>query len=184
MRGNLEMTGDEFFLVTSNGGTRQQVSFLLQGKWAKGLRKHVGQVLLVTGVVEKTAGWGGTVQVETHEPRPSEHKAIARDSMTVTEVEIGGSHSPATAEVVVNQGLSVRLTERAGHTWAIEPTVAKRVGLREANFEPASGGGAATREFFFTPRTPGVFDMEFFLAKAFMPSQVHKTSKLIVNVKP
>lgn len=184
MRGNLEMTGDEFFLVTSNGGTRQQVSFLLQGKGAKGLRKNVGQVLLVTGVVEKTAGWGGTVQVETHEPRPAEHKAVSRDAMKITEIEITGASSPSSVDLVVNNGLSVRLTERAGHTWAIEPTVAKRVGLREANFEPASSGGPATREFFFTPRTPGVFDVEFFLAKAFMPSQVHKTFKLVVNVKP
>ncbi|MHB8877543.1 MAG: protease inhibitor I42 family protein, partial [Myxococcaceae bacterium] len=83
----------------------------------------------------------------------------------------------------VNNGLAVRLQERAGYTWAIEPTVAKRIGLREANFEPVSGG-PATREFFFTPRTPGVFDVEFFLAKAFMPSQVSKSLKLTVNVKP
>ena len=181
MRGNLEMTGDEFFLVTSNGGTRQQVSFLIQGKGAKGLRKHVGQVLQVTGVVEKTAGWGGTVQVETCEPRPNEHKTVSREAMEVS--EIVGSGSPGAADVLVNHGLAVRLQERAGYTWAIEPTVAKRIGLREANFEPASGG-PATREFFFTPRTPGVFDVEFFLAKAFMPSQVSKTFKLTVNVKP
>jgi len=42
LRGNLEMTGDEFVLVVSNGGTRQQVSFILEGKGAKGLRKYLG----------------------------------------------------------------------------------------------------------------------------------------------
>src|SRR5499427_8236488 len=57
LRGNLEMTGDEFFLVVSNAGTRQQVSFLLQGRGAKGLRKHVGQTLQVTGIEEKSSGW-------------------------------------------------------------------------------------------------------------------------------
>jgi hypothetical protein len=85
-------------------------------------------------------------------------------------------------EVLMNQGLSVRLTERAGYIWAIEPTTAKRVGLREANFEPPSGGHS-TREFFFTPRNPGTFDVDFFLAKAFNPSQVSKTCRLTVNVR-
>ncbi len=181
MRGHLEMTGDDFFLVTSNGGTRQQVSFLLQGKGAKGLRKFVGQVVQVTGVVDKTAGWGGTVQVEIHEPRPSEHRAVSREAMAISKVE--GASAGAAAELVVNNGLAVKLLERAGYTWAIEPTVAKRIGLREANFV-ASSHGPATREFFFTPRTPGVFEVEFFLAKAFMPSQVSKTYKLTVSVRP
>ena len=76
-----------------------------------------------------------------------------------------------------------RLPEQPGFTWAIEPTAAKRVGLREANFEPVSDG-PATREFFFTPRNPGTFDVEFFLAKAFAPAQVAKTYKLMVTVKP
>src|SRR5712692_6715777 len=76
LRGNLEMTGDEFFLVVSNGGTRQQISFLLEGKAAKGLRKYLGQTVQVTGVLEKSSGWGGKVIAESFEPRPLDHKAI------------------------------------------------------------------------------------------------------------
>lgn len=182
LRGNLEMTGDAFVLVVSNGGTRQQVSFTLEGKAAKGLRKHLGHTLQVTGVVDKTSGWGGTIQVENFEPRPSEYRAVSRDSMEVLELEIGDRESEKAVEVKLNSGLVVRLNERVGFTWAIEPMAAKRVGLREANFEPASGG-PGKREFFFTPRNPGAQEVEFFLAKAFTPAQVAKTFKLFVTVK-
>ena len=180
LRGTLEMTGEDFFLVVSNGGTRQQVSFTLEGKGAKGLRKHVGQLLHVTGVVEKSSGWGGRIVCESCEPRPAEFRAVSRDKMDVVEVE-GSGHGGTKAEVKLNGGLSVRLPERAGFTWAVEPTTAKRVGLREANFEVK--GGAATREFFFTPRNPGDHEVEFFLAKAFNPAQVSKTYKLTLHVK-
>jgi hypothetical protein len=188
IRGNLEMTGEEFFLVVSNGGTRHQVSFLLEGKNAKGLRKHLGQTLQVTGVLEKSSGWGGRIEVENFEPRPTEFKAISRDTLDVVEVEVqdleGIDKEPTATEVKLNHGLSVTLPERPGHTWAIEPTVAKRVGLREANFLPGQQGGPARREFFFTPRNPGNFDVEFFLAKAFTPAQVATTFKLQVTIKP
>jgi hypothetical protein len=183
LRGSLEMTGDDFFLVVSNAGTRQQVSFLLEGKGAKGLRKMLGQTLQVIGVVDKAAGWGGKLEVEAVELRPAEFKAVSRDGMEVTQVD--GHHAPpeAPVEVKLNHGLSVRLPERAGHTWAIEPTTAKRLSLREANYETAAQG-PATREFFFTPRNPGLFELEIFLAKAFTPAQVAKTFKLMVNVRP
>ncbi len=182
LRGSLEMTGEDFFLVVSNGGTRQQVSFLLQGKAAKGLRKHVGQVLLVTGVVEKSSGWGGTMQVESSEPRLLDHRSISRENLEIVKVE-GPTDVTETVEAKLNHGLAVRLPERPGFTWAIEPTTAKRMGLREANYEPPDGG-PASREFFFTPRNPGAFEIDFFLAKAFNPSQVSKTFKLGVVVRP
>ena len=182
LRGNLEMTGDEFFLVVSNAGTRQQVSFLLQGRGAKGLRKHVGQTLQVTGIVEKSSGWGGAVQVEIFEPRLTDHRAISRENLEIVQVE-GPTDAGETVEAKLNQGLAVRLPERPGFTWAIEPTTAKRMGLREANYEPANNG-PARREFFFTPRNPGAFEIDFFLAKAFNPAQVTKTFKLGVVVKP
>lgn len=180
-RGTLEMTGDEFFLVVSGAGTRQQVSFLIEGKAARGLRKHVGQTLLVTGVAEKSSGWGGKLHLESFEVRPAETRAISREGLNVVHVEGIAADQPP-VDVMLNGGLSVRLTERAGYTWAIEPTAAKRLGLREANFEP-SNTGPATREFFFTPRNPGTFEVEFFLAKVFNPSQVAKTCKLTVNVR-
>jgi hypothetical protein len=176
IRGNLEMTGDEYFLVVSNAGTRQQVSFTLKGKGAKGLRKFIGAALLVTGVVDKTSGWGGSV-----DPRPSEFKSVSRESLEVAAVE--GTGDAAAVDAKLNGGLSVRLTERAGYTWAVEPTVAKRIGLREANFEPSSDG-PAKREFFFTLRNPGLFEVDFFLAKVLSPAQVAKTFKLTLNVKP
>jgi hypothetical protein len=181
LRGTLEMTGEDFFLVVSNGGTRHQVSFLLEGKNAKGLRKFLAQTIHVTGVADKTSGWGGRLEVEAVEPRATEFKAVSRDMLEVVSVE--GTGATTAAEVKLNHGLSVRVPERAGHTWAIEPTMAKRVGLREANFEPAQGG-PGTREFFFTPRNPGTFEVEFFLAKAFTPAQVAKSFKLAVTVKP
>lgn len=181
LRGDLEMTGDEFFLVVSNPGTRQQVSFILQGKAARALRKHVGQTMQVTGVIEKSSGWGGVVQVETFEPRPSEHRGLSRDSLEIVHVE--GTSTEGVIETKLNQGLTVRLPERAGYIWAIEPTMAKRVGLREANYQAAESG-PGTREFFFTPRNTGIFEIEFFLAKAFSPSQVSKTFKLSLAVKP
>jgi len=180
LRGHLEMTGEQFFLVASGSGTRLQVSFILEGKNARGLKKHLGHTVVVTGVIEKTTGWGGTVQVESCEPRASEFSAVSRDTLDVTEV--GDIHkSGTTVEVKQNHGLSVRLPERANHTWAIEPTTAKRVGLREANFEPAGAGHF--REFFFTPRNPGEYAVEFFLAKALTPSQVARSTVLNMIVK-
>jgi len=176
------MTGDEYVLVVSNGGTRQQVSFQLEGKGAKGMRKFVGHNLVATGVIDKTSGWGGRVQVENFEPRPAEFRAVSRDEMDVTHVE--GESDQASAEARLNQGLTVRLMEKPGFTWAIEPTTAKRVGLREANFEMGGANAPAAREFFFTPRNPGTFEVEFFLAKAFNPGQVDRTFKLNVTVKP
>ncbi len=180
IRGNLEMMGEDFVLVVAHGGTRQQVSFRLQGKGAKGLRKHLGQTLQVTGVVDKSAGWGGTIDVENVEPRPSETRAISRDEMEIVHVE---GEVPTAVDVRLNHGLTVRLQEQPGSTWAIEPTVAKRVGLREAKFEPGASGGPATREFFFTPRNPGNTEVEFFLAKAFSPGQVDRSFKINVTVK-
>src|SRR5205823_12619034 len=118
IRGVLEMTGDDFFLVVSNAGTRQQVSFVLEGKAAKGLKRYVGQQLHVTGVVEKNSGWGGRIGCETCEPRPTEFRAVSRDNMDIFEVE--GSGQGGKAEVRMNSGLSVRLPERAGYIWAIE----------------------------------------------------------------
>ncbi|MBJ6762498.1 protease inhibitor I42 family protein [Myxococcaceae bacterium JPH2] len=182
IRGNLEMTGEEYVLVVSNGGTRQQVSFIVEGKAAsKGLRKFVGQTLQVTGVVDKLAGWGGRIGAETVEPRPSEARAVLRDEMEIVHIE---GEVPTSVDVKLNHGLTVRLPEQPGATWAIEPTIAKRVGLREANFESGPSGGPATREFFFTPRNPGTFEVEFFLAKAFMPGQVERSFKINVTVKP
>jgi len=183
IRGNLEMTGEEYVLVVSNGGTRQQVSFIVEGKAAAGkvLRKHVGQTLQVMGVVDKTSGWGGRIQSENVEPRPSELRAVSRDEMELVHIE---GEVPTAVDVKLNHGLTVRLPEQPGFTWAIEPTVAKRVGLREANFEPGPNNGPATREFFFTPRNPGTFEVEFFLAKALSPGQVDRSFKINVTVKP
>jgi len=180
-RGDLEMTGDEFFLVVSNAGTRQQVSFILEGRGARGLRKHVGQTLQVTGIVQKTSGWGGKMSVESFEPRISDQRAFSRESMEI--VHVDGMGAETSVETKLNQGLTVRLPERPGYIWAIEPTIAKRVGLREANYQPGNGGPSA-REFFFTPRNPGAFEIEFFLGKAFSPVQVAKTFKLGLLVKP
>ena len=167
--------------MVAHGGTRQQVSFRLQGKGAKGLRRYLGHTLQVTGVVDKSAGWGGTIDVENVELRPSEMRAISRDEMEIVHVE---GEVPTSVDVKLNHGLTVRLQEQPGSTWAIEPTVAKRVGLREANFEPGPNGGPATREFFFTPRNPGTFEVEFFLAKAFSPGLVDRSFKINVTVKP
>ena len=83
----------------------------------------------------------------------------------------------------LNHAFTVRLKEQPGFTWAIEPTAAKRLGLREANFEPGADG-IATREFFFTPRNPGGAEVEFFLAKAFTPGVVERSFKINVMVKP
>ncbi|MFL5322597.1 MAG: protease inhibitor I42 family protein [Myxococcaceae bacterium] len=182
MRGNLEMSGEEFFLVVSGAGTRHQVTFILEGKNAKGLKKHLGHTLVITGTIEKSTGWGGRVQLDSFEPRLTEFKGVSRDGLEISTVENIGSDKPV-VDVKLNHGLVVRLPERAGYTWAVEPTTAKRVGLREANYEPASGG-PGTREFFFTPRNPGTWDVEFFLAKALAPAQVTKNAVMTVNVKP
>jgi hypothetical protein len=182
IRGTLEMAGEDFFLVITNGGTRQQVSYILDGKGAKGLKKYLGHTLSVSGVVEKASGWGGKVMVENAEPRPTELPPVARDNLEVIKLE-GMSAADSQATVKVNHGLSVRLPERVGFTWAIEPMTAKRLSLREANFDP-KGGTVGTREFFFTPRIPGTHEIEFFLAKAFNPLQVQKTHKITVNVLP
>lgn len=180
IRGSLEMAGDDFFLVVSNGGTRQQVSFTLRGKVPKALKKNIGQTVLATGVIDKSSGWGGQIETESVELRPSEFKSVSRDALQVV---TANEKTSAPLEVKLNHGLSVRLAERVGYTWAIEPMTAKRLGLREANFE-LSPNGPNTREFFFTPRNPGSFECEFFLAKAFTPANVARTFKLSVNVRP
>ena len=180
LRGSLEMMGEEFVLVVSNGGTRQQVSFVLDGKGAKGLRRYLGQTLAVTGVADKSSGWGGRIDVEAVEPRPADVRPISRDGLELVQVE---GEQPTTFDVRLNHAFTVRLPEQPGFTWAIEPMAAKRLGLREANFEPG-GEGAGTREFFFTPRNPGASEVEFFLAKAFNPGQVERSFKLNVTVKP
>ena len=120
------------------------------------------------------------MELEGFEVRAPAPKAVGRDHLEVSHVE-GLSTEPKAIAVRMHNGLTVRLPERAGHIWAIEPTMAKRVGLREANYE---SGSPATREFFFTPRTPGLFDVDFFLAKAFNPAHVSKTCRLMVDVKP
>lgn len=179
LRGNLEMTGEDFVLVVSNAGTRQQVSFILEGKSGKNLRRFLGQTLSITGVVDKASGWGGRLDVENVEVRPAETRPMSRDGLETVHVE--GEQS-ASIDVRLNHAFIVRLQEQPGFSWAIEPTAAKRLGLREANFEPGSEG-PATREFFFTPRNPGAAEVEFFLAKAFNPGQVERSFKLNVAVK-
>ena len=60
LRGSLEMTGDAYVLVVSNGGTRQQVSFLFEGKLAKSMRKSIGHQVQISGVLDKTSRVGRT----------------------------------------------------------------------------------------------------------------------------
>jgi hypothetical protein len=179
MRGALEMSGEDFILVVSNAGTRQQVTFRLGGKMPRAFRKHIGQQIQVLGILHKESGWGGTVEVESVELRPGNGRATVRDTMEVLELEGVSEGSPV--EIRVNQALAVKMPERAGYTWAVEPTTAKRVGLREANFLPSSSG-PGTREFFFTPRNPGQYDVDFYLAKVFAPAQVSKTVRLTLAV--
>lgn len=180
LRGRLDLSGDDFYLVVSNQGTRQQVSFLLDGKKLKGLRRYVGDVVVVSGVVEKTSGWSGTIQVENAEPRAPDYPPVARETLAVVHFESSGIGAPKQVAVAVNQGLSVKLTERNDHAWAIEPQVAKRLGLRECNL--VGSGSNLWREFFFTPRTVGVLEVEFFLGKLRNPMQVARTFKVVVNV--
>ncbi len=182
LRGTLEMSGDEFFLVLSNAGTRHQVTFTLEGKGAKGLKKNLGEIMVVTGIVEKQSAWGGRIEVENAELRAPDFPPVARDSIQVVSVEASGTGAQKEIDVKVNNGLTVTLTEKQGFVWSIEPQTAKRVSLREVHAKyPASG--ATTREFFFTPRNPGVQEIEFFLAKALNPMQVARSFKVIANVK-
>lgn len=181
VRGALELSGDDFILVVSNAGTRQQVTFRLGGKMAKSFRKNMGQPVQVTGVVHKESGWGGTIEVESAEVRPADVRSMSRDALEVLELE-GVPDAGVPLDIRIGQALAVRIPERAGYTWAVEPTVAKRIGLREANFI-ATASGAGTREFFFTPRNPGQYDVDFFLAKVFAPAQVTKTQRLTVAVR-
>jgi hypothetical protein len=179
LRGRLEMSGDEFYLVVTNHGTRQQVAFTIEGKGQKGLKKFVGEIMVATGVIEKTTGWGGTIQADVCEPRAPEYPPVSRETLELTTIE-GASSNPKTATVKVNHGLIVRLHEKQGYVWSIEPATAKRLSLREVNLEPQG----PVREFFFTPRNPGVMDVDFFLAKTHNPMQVSKQFRVTVDVKP
>ena len=67
------MTGEDFFLVVS-AGTRQQVSFILEGK-GLGLKK--GATCSWYQVIDKATGWGGKIGVELFEPRPPSSAARA-----------------------------------------------------------------------------------------------------------
>ncbi|MDX2014521.1 MAG: protease inhibitor I42 family protein [Myxococcaceae bacterium] len=179
LRGRLEMSGDEFYLVVSNPGTRQQVAFTIEGKAQKGLKKYVGEIMVATGVIEKLTGWGGTIQAEVCEPRAPEYPPVSRDTIEISTIE-GASSAPKNASLKVNNGLVVKLPERQGYVWSIEPAMAKRLSLREVNLDP----NGPVREFFFTPRNPGVLDVDFFLAKTHNPMQVSKQFRLTVDVKP
>ena len=180
VRGQLEMNGEDYLVVVSNAGTRHQVSFLLTGKNAKGLRKLLGRTVLVQGVVDKTTGWGGRVEVESIEQRAGEVRKIDRKGLNVHAHELG--MTPLDVTLKLGDALSIRLDEHAGFTWAIEPMAAKRSALREVAFEPAPGG-AGRREFFFTPRTTGTFEIDFFLAKVLTPMQVESTTRLNLTVR-
>jgi hypothetical protein len=182
LRGRLEMSGDEFYLVVSNSGTRQQVAFTLEGKAARGLKKYVGDVMVATGVVEKTTGWGGTIQAESAEPRAPDYPPVSRELLEVTSIEASGTGAAKEVHVKLNQGLSVKLTEKQGSVWSIEPQLAKRASLRECNV--SANGGQMVREFFFTPRNPGGLEVEFFLGKLHNPMQVSRTFKVVIHVKP
>lgn len=182
LRGRLEMNADEYYLVVANAGTRQQVAFTLEGKAVKGLKKFIGEVVVATGVVEKLTGWGGRIECENCEPRAPEFPPVARESIEVVEVEASGTGAARETEVKLNNGLSVKLSEKQGHVWAVEPQTAKRVSLREVNVEHPSSG-SPVREFFFTPRNPGVQEIEFFLGKVHNPMQVARTFKVIATVK-
>lgn len=183
LRGKLEMSGEEFFLVVSNAGTRQQVAFTLDGKATKGLKKYVGEVAVATGVVEKQTGWGGRIEADVCEPRAPEFPPVARETLEIADVEVAaGTNSPKEVTVKVNHGLVVKLAEKQGHVWAIEPQTAKRISLREVHLH--AGANGSVREFFFTPRNPGLHEVDFFLGKVHNPMQVSRTFKVILNVKP
>ena len=182
IRGALEMSGDDFILVVSNAGTRQQVTFRLGGKMPRAFRRHMGQPVHGHRGGPQGIGLGrhgrGRVGGASSRRMPG---AVLRETLEMIEVD-GVPDDGVPLEVRINQGLAVRIAERAGYTWAVEPTVAKRVGLREANFQPSSSG-PGTREFFFTPRNPGQYDVDFFLAKVFAPAQVSKTVRLTLSVR-
>jgi len=180
VRGQLEMSGDRYVVVLSNGGTRHQVTFVLTGKNAKSLRKLIGRTVQVTGVADKTTGWGGTIEVESVEPRAGDVRKIDRKHLTVHSLRHGGD--PLEAEVRIGEALSVRFDEEPEHTWAIEPMVAKRVALREVAFEPVPNS-AGVREFFFTPRNVGTFEIEFYLGKLLSPVQVSKSVRMTLTVR-
>jgi hypothetical protein len=182
LRGKLEQSGEEYYLVVSNAGTRQRVAFTLQGKGVKSLKKYVGDIVVATGIVEKSTGWGGTIQTENCEARAPDYPPVARESIEVIEIESNGTGASKAVEVKLNHGLSVKLAEKQGSVWAIEPTTAKRVSLREVNL--SHDGGNLMREFFFTPRNPGPQEIDFYLSKVHNPMQVSRTFKVSVNVKP
>ena len=111
VRGALEMSGDDFILVVSNAGTRQQVTFRLGGKMPRSFRKHIGQPVQVLGVVAKESGWGGTVEVETAEVRPADVRSMSREALEVLELE-GVPSEGAPLDIRIGQGLAVRIPER------------------------------------------------------------------------
>jgi hypothetical protein len=182
LRGTLEVSGEEFYLVLSNPGTQQQVTFTLDGKGIKGFRKNVGERIEVAGVCEKLSAWGGRIEVEVASVKPPVVMPIPRQSLSIVAVEVGPSTQEKKAELTANQGLSVKLTEKQGFVWVMNQQQAKLASLREVNLAHSSTG-PAVREFFFTPRNAGTQELHFFLAKVFSPMQVTRTFKLVVNVK-
>lgn len=182
LRGRLEMNAEEYYLVVSNPGTRQQVAFTLDGKAVKGLKKYIGEIVVATGVVEKTTGWGGKIECESCDARAPEYPPVARNTIEVAEIEASGTGAPKEAIVKLNHGLTVKLPEKHGHVWAVEPQTAKRVSLREVSVHHPTTG-APVREFFFTPRNPGDHEIEFYLGKVHNPMQVARVFKVVAKVK-
>lgn len=177
IRGRLEYSGGSYYLVVSNAGTRQQVSFTINGNATKNLKKYIGETAVATGVVEKLTGWGGRIEAEDCEPRAPDYPPVARENFEVTKLKISGTTaSPKSLVAQLNQGVEVSLAERFGYVWTIEPQMAKRLSLREVALRTNAQG--AVREFFFTPRSIGTFEADFFLGKIHNPTQVTRVFRI------
>jgi len=182
IRGVVELSGESYNLILGGQGTWQQVSFRLEGVLLEGLRPHIGQTLQVTGVVEKETGWSGRVLAESHELRAPTLRALSREGLDVYTI------APTEASSVVLEGrqaLLVCLEEVPRYVWTVDIAVAKRLGLREVVSRPKSEQGIEVqKEFFFLPRMPGIFELDFFLSKIVSPQQFDRSFRLHVTILP
>jgi len=183
VRGVLEVSGKDYYLVLGGQGTWQQVSFKMEGKEAEGLRPYVGQTLHATGVLEKETGWSGRLGVESYELRAPPLRTLSREGLDIYVV----NRLEETPSVILEgeQALLVCLAEVPPYIWTVDIAAAKRLGLREvvSRLQEAEGT-QAQKEFFFFPRMPGVVELDFFLSKIVSPQQYERTLRLQVTVLP
>ncbi len=180
VRGSLEMSGEDFILVVSNAGTRQQVTFRLGGKNAQGLP----QAHRPDGPGDRGGGQGVRLGRNASRSRASSRGrprcADSRDNLEVGRASRARTRPSGRREAQPGAGRAPPRARRLPLGDRAHDVQADRTPRGE--LQPCTPG-PRTREFFFTPRNPGPTTWTSSWPRCTRPAQVLRTYKLVVNVR-